>query len=120
MHPTKACIIIQKKSHMKECISKVFFIYSFDFYQRMFSTSGYFFTLQHRMIHPIDSHSCPQVHSAIFFLCINTLGPWLLLISVVRFSLVRKFKIIQLYLARANFHQIPSLVRSNRHEPNTK
>ena len=31
--------------------------------------------------------------------------------SVVRFSLVRSFKKIQSYLARADFHKIPSLVR---------
>ena len=32
-------------------------------------------------------------------------------ISVVQFSLVRSFKKIQLYLARADFHKIPSRVR---------
>ena len=52
-----------------------------------------------------------------------TPGPWLLRISVVRFSLVLSFKKIQLYLAHADFYWIPSLVLEksmsqipNRHE----
>ena len=62
--------------------------------------------------------SSAQINRLCMYNC--TPGPWLLRISVVRFSLVLSFKNIQIYLAHANFHWIPSLVLSKRHESNTK